>query len=438
MADNDRSGNYVGKSSYTDGNIAVTGNIGSGKSSCIAKSTLESYKEPIVCLDIKSELSTRYSELYHEHKVTRRYIVFNPSQKDIKYNPYFGLNKHLPNLVQRVQNITNAIIPKPIDTKDGYWIDMARNVLTAAIIYCLYLGLDFTDTMLYINTTSISELCKTIYKSNNDQAKSFISDIIDIKKEQLASISTELKRYIIIFATDPDVMEAFSQSGDAPCFSWEEIDGKNVPNIFLVIDQDKLDQWDIVMRLMLTQLIEHLMRRPDSGNKAENCIEPVLLLLDEFPLLGRMECIKNAITTLRSKKVTFCLMLQSLAQLDEIYGSNVRKIIMDNCQYKVLLNINEPESQKYFSDLIGTAPYSQMSITQNADKNMKFYSYSKSIQSIMLPKILPHQFSYNQDIWLHTPHGFFCIMKLPFEAAETDYFTFFSEIIKYKSERNIY
>lgn len=438
MVDAKRSGRYVGKSSHAEGNVAVVSNSGGGKTHDIAKQCMESYKEPIVCLDIKGELSEAYSTLYCKGKVTRRYIVFNPRKRDIKYNPYYGLNKHSPNLVQRVQNITNAIIPKPIDTRDGYWIDMARNVLTAAIIYCLYIDLDFTETMIYINTTSISELCAKIQKSGIEQAKGFISDIIEIKKEQIASIGTELKRHIVVFATDPDIMETFSQSGDAPCFSWEDLDDENAPNIFLVIEQDKLEQWDAVMRLMITQLIEHLMRRPDIGINRENRIEPTLLLLDEFPLLGRMECIKNAITTLRSKKVTICLMLQSLAQLDEIYGSNVRKIIIDNCQYKVLLRIDEYESQKYFSDLIGPSLYAQMSITQNTDKYMEACSYSRNIQLVYSPKILPHQFSYNQDIWLHTPYGFFCTMKLPLEVAKTDYATYWSEVFNYKSERNIY
>lgn len=66
---------------------------------------------------------------------------------------------------------------------------------------------------------------------------------------------------------------------------------------------------------------------------------PILVLLDEFPLLGKMDAITNALTTLRSKKVTFCLMLQSIAQLDAVYGQDTRKIIVDNCQYKAILNI---------------------------------------------------------------------------------------------------
>ena len=66
---------------------------------------------------------------------------------------------------------------------------------------------------------------------------------------------------------------------------------------------------------------------------------PILVLLDEFPLLGKMDVITNALTTLRSKKVTFCLMLQSIAQLDAVYGQDTRKIIVDNCQYKAILNI---------------------------------------------------------------------------------------------------
>ena len=66
-------------------------------------------------------------------------------------------------------------------------------------------------------------------------------------------------------------------------------------------------------------------------------------------MLGKMEVITNGLTTLRSKKVTFCLILQNIAQLDAVYGADVRRIMADNCQYKVILNVTEPDSQEYFS-----------------------------------------------------------------------------------------
>lgn len=48
------------------------------------------------------------------------------------------------------------------------------------------------------------------------------------------------------------------------------------------------------------------------------------------------------------------LIIQSLAQLDSIYGKDTRKIITNNCNYKVVLKATEVETQEYFSKLVGT------------------------------------------------------------------------------------
>ena len=65
---------------------------------------------------------------------------------------------------------------------------------------------------------------------------------------------------------------------------------------------------------MITQLIRQIERRPDKYSPQGKETKPLLLLLDEFPLLGRMDVITEAMTTLRSKKVTLYLVIQNANQ----------------------------------------------------------------------------------------------------------------------------
>ena len=190
-----------------------------------------------------------------------------------------------------------------------------------------------------------------------------------------------------------------------------------------------------MVRLMLTQLIRTLERRPDKQSPQGRKTSPMLLLLDEFPLLGKMDAITNALTTLRSKKVTFCLMLQSIAQLDAVYGCDIRKIIVDNCQYKALLNITEPDSQEYFSKLIGTVPIARRSFSQNYNPITDYSTYGRQIQEFREPLILPHEFATNDDILLHTPHGLLCTIKLPVSVTHLHVFDHERLIRKYMEER---
>ena len=155
----------------------------------------------------------------------------------------------------------------------------------------------------------------------------------------------------MLFATDNRIKEAFTPEDDM--LRWEDLE---THNIYIRIPEDKLGQWDGAITLMLTQLIRTLERRPDRYGKDGKLkkLPPVLLLLDEFPRLGKMDVIQNAVSTLRSKGVTICLLVQSLTQLDKIYGKETRQIIVDNCQYKAILNVTDPENQRIFSDIIGS------------------------------------------------------------------------------------
>lgn len=170
------------------------------------------------------------------------------------------------------------------------------------------------------------------------------------------------------------------------------------------------------MRLMLTQLVRQLERRPDKDTFLGQQMNPILVLLDEFPLLGKMDIISNALSTLRSKKVTFALMIQSLAQLDALHGHETMKIIVENCPWEMLLNVTEPESQKYFSDMIGQVPALEMSVSESYYPDSKQRTYSRQIHHTRKPCIYPEAFAGNPYIVLNTPAGCFLTLKEPVDS----------------------
>ncbi len=157
------------------------------------------------------------------------------------------------------------------------------------------------------------------------------------------------------------------------------------------------------------------MRRPDKYSpEGANNIQ-TLLLFDEFARFGKIELFKDAIATLRSKNVNICIMLQSFAQLDKIYGTENRRIICDNCQYKAIMNVYDVDTQKYFSELIGTAVVANESYSDTEDEFGDTVSSSTQHSHNREYVIYPHEFATLNNILFHTPYGVYRLDKITTE-----------------------
>ena len=402
----------VGKLQDNDGHISIFGGSGSGKSSTIAIPTLATWKSPIFAFDFKGELVARARK--------RKSKILNMIEGQTKlywYDPFYFIRQNgNENRVQNARELAQAIIPLPFNVSDPFWIMSARDILTSAILYYFDIGAAFIDAMIEIKTTSMSQLFATI--SANVTAKACLNPDLDHNPKMLAGVSAELHNHIAIFATDSLVQDVLSPSKDTSCanIKWEQLE---TSDIFIRIDHSKIRQWGSVIRLMITQLIRTLERRPEKYSPEGANIKPTLLLLDEFPQYGKIDVITSALATLRSKNVTISLFNQSLADLDATYGKDVRRVILDNCPYKAILNSADAETQRYFSDLVGTVKVPAKGISTSYDELGQPLGYSCNISESREPIIHPHEFAALQNIVLLHPYGFSRIEKLSYYKSST-------------------
>lgn len=404
---------YIGIPQGADENILVIGGNGSGKSSSIAKPTLITWKGTMCVTDIKGELSDFYAKLYQQGIITRPFIIFDPMQTNgISYDPFYWLlHDDEENLISNIQEITFALIPISPNDNQAFWVETEQSILAAALLYYFKLGAGFSETLSHIVKSTVTKLIKEILESDNVVAKMFLGEVGEMKPETLATFDRGLRNRLIPFATNPHISNAFrGVSEKATCFSWNELDNYN---IFLRIPEDKIEQWGGAFNLMYTQLIRYLERRPDKYSpEGQNNVQ-TLLLMDEFARFGKLEMITNAMATLRSKNVNICLMIQSTAQLDKIYGEYDRRIIFDNCQYQAILRANDAETQKYISELIGVCKDTQLGLSENLDEFMENIGYGRQINEIYRYAVFPHELSTLKDILLLTPYGFYHVEKNP-------------------------
>ena len=372
-----RGSQYVAKPENMDGHVLVVGTPGSGKSSCVAIPTLRHWRGSVFAIDVKGEL-------YENTKQYRRNIrLFDPEGKfspageagndaDMRhfennldkenpysYDPFIFLNEST-NPAQEARAIAQAIIPLPHDAKEPFWVESAQIILTGAILHFHHEQKSFIDTLKNIQRFSPRALIKIVSESGCEKAVLCVQSFADIDGKVLAGIAAEISRGIVALVTDDDLVAALTPEDGRKTITPADL--QNGADIYIKIPEHLLKQWKNLLTLMTNQFISFFERRAENPDN-----RPILFLLDEFPRLGKIPAITDALATLRSKKITICLMVQSLAQIEMIYGHDARKVIADTCAFKAILGATDADTQEYFSKLVGTYEKIRTSQSQNFD-----------------------------------------------------------------------
>jgi type IV secretion system protein VirD4 len=404
-------GKYVVKPEETDGHVLVIGGPGTGKSTCIAIPTLRHWKGAVFAIDIKGEL---YAQT-RQHRPNIK--VFAPQDEEslFGYDPYFFL-KISDNPAQEARAIAQSIIPLPANIKDTFWIESAQTLLTGAILHYHECGYTFSGTLKEILDEKARDLLEIIAeKSPSDKAKRCVRNYVGMDDKTFMSIFPHLGNAVEAIVNNDTLAAALSKE---ETISPEDLEKGQ--DVYIQIPEHLLSQWKSLVTLIVNQYITFFEKRKeeDKNNPQSGKNRPILMLLDEFPRIGKIPKIIDGLSTLRSKKITICLVVQSLAQLEMIYGRTTRKVIADTCAFKAVLGATDAETQKYFSQLVGTYEKLKNQKSKNFDPvfNVQAGSGVQTSFEDGKPLIKPEEFATLQDIVLLYPLPFnFCrVQKQPY------------------------
>lgn len=403
---------FVGKPAHEDGHILVVGFPGTGKSQGIVIPTMMTWKGIQIIIDIKGDLYRYWSWLNkHTGKKIKVFSPGAPKGASCVYDPYAPLRHGgREKLAENARDLALALMPLLPSIKDPIWIQATQNFLTGAIIYYFDLGSTFLETMAAIQLSPITDIIEDIMDDDNFEAKIYISKLVEVREHVIGNTGMELSN-LAVLATDPAIISAFYVDKGCNILDWRELNTTTEPcDIILEIPEENLERWEPMILLMLNQLIKSLEQRPPRTYQKGKELPPVLVMLDEFPRLGKISAIKNGLHTLRSRGVTFALFVQSLADLDETYGPVAARVITDICPYKVVLGVADAASQKYFSDIVGTTESTQRSVSVNHDSfSGRAINYGRNISETRECIIYPHEFLTLKDVVLILPHSYgFC------------------------------
>ena len=132
-------------------------------------------------------------------------------------------------------------------------------------------------------------------------------------------------------------------------------------SLYLIFPETESEATGKVFKLIVTSLMLGLMRAYDDAPAPPS--RPVLMLLDE---VGRTPIPKlsDYLSTLAGRNVSVALYLQSLAQLEAVYGEAAAQTVLDNCRTQIFYPTPNVRTQHYVSQLGGVMQYDEVSTSQ--------------------------------------------------------------------------
>ena len=282
-------------------------------------------------------------------------VYFNPTHpQSIRINPLLEVRQG-EKAVRDVQNLADIITdPEGAQDRRDYWSRSGHALLVGAILHVLYAEPDktlagvanFLSDPARPFTETLSVMMRTLHV--NGQVHPVVAtsarECLNKSPNELSGVLSTAMSFLGLYR-DPIVARA---TGASDLRFMDLMHATNPVSLYLVVPPSDLSRTRPLIRLLLNQLGRSLTE--DFQVKPKH---PLLLLLDEFPALGRLDFFQSALAYLAGYQIRAFLVAQSLNQLDTAYGPN--NSIMDNCHVRVAFAPNDERTAKRISELLGTA-----------------------------------------------------------------------------------
>lgn len=384
----------------------------SGKGVGLIVPSLVNWKHSLVATDIKGELWAMTAG-YRHNELNNKVLKFEPAvEKSVKWNPLLEIRKG-DNEVSDAQSIALLIVDPMGKGLDDHWVKTAYSLLTGCILYLIndkekqekgQVSLSYLDRMLSDPELPLQNLWEAMSKSDNQVARQVGQDMKDKPENEAGSIVSTAKSELALYR-DP-IVAANTNTSD---FSVYDIMNSDTPvSLYIVVQPSDQTRISPLFRLLVNMLIRKNVSEfrffqsenfkdysilekagrflQGKDTKKYNAIRGagsykhrMLLMLDEFPSLGKMDEVQKALAYMAGYGIKGYLIVQDLAQLQDKYGKN--ESITSNCHIQNAYAPNKHETAEYLSKMTGetTIVDEQISVSSSGGL-LSNKNYSKSYQ----------------------------------------------------------
>lgn len=330
----------------------------SGKGVSIVLPNLLHYNESVVVLDIKMENFAYTSKFRQAHG--HHVFLFNPFGADgqtHRWNPLDAVDRDPNRRVGEIQAIGQVLYPNH-NERDAFWNESARN---------LFLGLTLSIMETPSLPCSLGEVLRQA-SGKGQPIKDYLHDLISSRAKSDAPLSDDCTAALHRFcATSENTMASILATLTAPltifsnpivdaATSATDFDLKQVRaqrmSIYVGIPANRLSDAALLVNLFFSQLIHYnTVDLPATNPRLKH---QCLVILDEFPALGRVNILAKAVGFMAGYNLRLLPIIQSLSQLESVYGEKDARTFVTNHACQILFAPREQRDAQHYSQMLGT------------------------------------------------------------------------------------
>jgi type IV secretion system protein VirD4 len=289
-------------------------------------------------------------------------LLFDPTDPlSARYNPLLEVRRG-SHEIRDVQNIADILVdPEGALERRNHWEKTSHALLVGAILHILYTEEEKTlarvATFLSDPQRPFASTLKAMMTANHlgtaevpvahPVIASAAREVLNKSDNERSGVLSTAMSFLGLYR-DPTVAAVTSAC------DWriaDLLEGDRPVSLYLLVPPSDISRTKPLVRLILNQIGRRLTERlaAEDGRPRRQ----LLLMLDEFPALGRLDFFETALAFLAGYGVRAFLIAQSLNQIVKAYGEN--NAILDNCHVRVAFSTNDERTAKRISDALGTA-----------------------------------------------------------------------------------
>lgn len=368
--------------------------------------TLLSYTDSVLVTDIKSELwqmTSGWRQKYANNKVLR----FEPAADNggVCWNALDEIRIGTEYEVGDVQNLAMVIVDPDGKGLENHWQKTAYALLVGVILHACYkyraegthATLPLVDRMLADPDRDIRELWMEMKTYEHTESGTHLAvssaaqDMLDRPDDEAGSVLSTAKSYLSLYR-DPVVAKNVSRSD----FSISDLMHHDNPvSCYLVTKPNDQARLRPLVRMFITMTVRILADglKFEGGRPKATYKNRLLMMLDEFPALGKLEILQDSLAFLAGYGIKCFLIAQDINQLrsrERGYGHD--ETVTSNCHVQAAYPPNRQETAEHLSRLTGQTTVVKENITTSGKRASTFLgSVSHSYSEVQRPLLTPDE-----------------------------------------------